>query len=65
MTIECDYQIPRDDRRKALKLVVDNILLYSRLADRLLEHAGEITANLHGYRFADNMALINGVLFGE
>ncbi len=63
-TIEIDYQNPRDDRRKSLRLAVDNILLYSRLADRLIEHTDEITGNLRGYRFADNMALINRLVFG-
>ena len=64
-TQEIDYQNPRDDRYKCLKLAVKNIYLYRNLADRLLEHSKEIENNLKGYRFADNMDLITNILFGD
>jgi xylose isomerase len=62
-TIEIDYQNPRDDRIKSLRLAVDNIYMYMRLADMLLKHSAEIDANLKQYRFADNMELIKKIIF--
>ncbi len=62
-TQEIDYQNPRDDRLKSLKLAVKNIYMYKKLADKLIEHSEEIDNNLQGYRFADNMDLITNILF--
>ncbi len=62
-TIEIDYQNPRDDRLKSLKLAVKNIYIFKNLADRLNEHSEEIDNNLRTYRFADNMDLITSILF--
>ena len=38
--------------------------IYKRLADRLTEKSTIIDENLKGYRFADNMELISGMVFG-
>jgi len=53
----------RDDRAKSLSVGVDLIWKYKRLADKLTENAGVIDKNLKGYRFADNMELISGIVF--
>jgi xylose isomerase len=60
---EIDITSPRDDRIKSANLVVKMARLYERLAEKLLPKAGEIEQNLKGYRFADNMELITGLLF--
>ena len=54
----------RDDRAKSLEVGVDLIRKYKRLADRLTEKSDIIDENLNGYRFADNMELISGMVFG-
>jgi sugar phosphate isomerase/epimerase len=62
-TIEIDYQNPRDDRIKSLKLAVDNIYMYKELAEKLLGYEKEIESNLIGYHFADNMEIIKKIIF--
>ena len=64
-TIEIDYQNPREDRIKSLKLAVDNIYMYKGFAEKLLEHEKEIEENLAGYRFVDNVELIKRVIFNK
>ena len=54
----------RDDRAKSLEVGVDLIRKYKRLADRLTEKSDIIDKNLKSYRFADNMELISGMVFG-
>ncbi len=60
---EIDITSPRDDRVSSARLVVKMARLYERLAEKLLQHAPRIEDNLKGFRFADNMDLITGVLF--
>lgn len=62
-TIEIDYQNPREDRVKSLRLAVDNIYLYKNLAEKLLKHKKEIDNNAFNYHFVDNMELIKKTLF--
>ena len=62
-TIEIDYQNPREDRVKSLKLAVGNIYMYKDFAEKLLKHKKEIDENSLNYRFVDNMELIKKVLF--
>jgi xylose isomerase len=62
-TIEIDYQNPREDRVKSLKLAVDNIYMYKGFAEKLLENEKEIEDNLIGYRFVDNIELIKKIIF--
>ncbi len=62
-TIEIDYQNPREDRAKSLKLAVDNIYMYKGFAEKLLDHKEEIEENSLNYRFVDNMELIKKVIF--
>ena len=64
-TMEIDYQNPRDDRVKSLKLAVKNIYLFNAMAEKLIEHSAKIENNLKGYRFTDNMDLITDLLFGN
>ena len=62
-TIEIDYQNPREDRVKSLKLAVGNIYMYKDFAEKLLKHKKDIDGNSLNYRFVDNMELIKKVLF--
>lgn len=62
-TIEIDYQNPREDREKSLKLAVSNIYMYKDFAEKLLEHKKEIENNSLSYRFTDNMELIKKIIF--
>jgi xylose isomerase len=61
----CDIYIvsPRDDRVKSLRMAVKMAVKYKELADKLSAQANQIDSNLDGYRFADNMELITGILF--
>jgi xylose isomerase len=61
---EIDIVSPRDDREKSVKLVVKLARTYERLAEKLLVYSKEIDANLESYKFADNLDLITGILFG-
>ena len=61
--IEIDYQNPREDRVKSLKLAVGNIYMYKDFAEKLLKHKKDIDGNSLNYRFVDNMELIKKVLF--
>jgi len=62
-TIEIDYQNPREDRIKSLKLAVDNIYMYKNMAEKLQKHKKEINENSLNYHFVDNMNLIKKILF--
>ncbi|MFC2145394.1 sugar phosphate isomerase/epimerase family protein [Actinomycetota bacterium] len=62
-TIEIDYQNPREDRVKSLKLAVGNIYMYKDFAEKLLKHKKEINENTLNYHFVDNMELIKKVIF--
>jgi xylose isomerase len=58
-----DIICPRDDRVKALKLVVKLAKKYNELAERLWEKREVLEANLKGYQLADNMELITDLIF--
>jgi sugar phosphate isomerase/epimerase len=58
-----DIICPRDDRVKALKLVVKLAKKYNEMAERLWEKREVLEENLKGYRFADNMELITDLVF--
>ena len=62
-TIELDYQTPREEQQKSLKLAVKMVYKYKELAEKLLKHEKEIEKNLLGYHFTDNMELITDLLF--
>ena len=60
---EIDYQNPRENREKSLKLAVSNIYMYKDFAEKLLKHKKEIENNSLSYRFTDNMELIKKIIF--
>ncbi len=53
----------REDREKSFKLAVENTWRFKEMADRLLEHKDELEENMSGYRFVDNMNLIQQIIF--
>jgi xylose isomerase len=58
-----DTIVPRDDRAQSLKMGVELIWRYKRMADELVEHSIQIDGNLKEYCFADNMELISDLIF--
>jgi xylose isomerase len=58
-----DTIVPRDDRAQSLKMGVELIWRYKRMADELAKHSKQIDNNLQDYRFAANMELISDLIF--
>ncbi len=61
--LNIDTSSPRNDPVNMLKLAVNFIKDYERLARKLLEHEQTIDSNLKKNNFVDNMALIREILF--
>lgn len=60
---EIDIASPRDDRVASARLTVKMARLYERLAEKLVARAPQIEENMRGFRFADTMELVTGILF--
>ena len=58
-----DMVSPREDRARSLEIAVKLTLKYKKMAEKLIRYSNEIEKNLKKYHFADNMDLIQQLIF--